>query len=143
MTVLLFRIFLLLALAIITYSVIKYLTDSRRRLERARRRGEMYVYDDPREVRRNLLITSGGALFEGEKYLGTAETSVEVTSIQLQTEDTVELNGMTLQDFHQIEKELQLRYPKAVIQWREPTAGMIRRLRRKQEAADTAPPTDA
>ncbi|CAM3818881.1 hypothetical protein [Alkalicoccus chagannorensis] len=132
-TVLLFRIVLLAAVAVLIYSVTKYFIDPKRRLERARRREDFYVLDDSSEVRRNILITVKGALFEGEKFLGPADHSVEVTSIKLQTEDSHDLQGMTARDFDQVEQELLVRYPKASIEWRQPAADIKRQLERRAD----------
>jgi hypothetical protein len=127
-TVMIFQLFLLLAVGIIIYSVIKYLLDPQRKLERARRHEDFYVLDDSDNVRKNIFLTVRGAMFEGEKFLGTSDGSVEVTSILVRTEDYDQLRGMTGQDFHAIEKELTVRYPKASIEWSLPIADLMRRL---------------
>lgn len=127
-TVLIFRLFLLIAVGILLYSVARYLTDPRRKLERAHRNEDFYVLDDSDNVRKNIFFTVRGAMFEGEKFLGTTEHSVEVTSIAVQTEDLDKLQGMTSQDFHAIEKELTVRYPKAEIEWRPPISNILRKL---------------
>lgn len=132
-TVLIFRLFLIIAVAILMYSIVKYLSDPRRRLERAHRNEDFYVLDDSDNVRKNIFLTVRGAMFEGEKFLGTTDQSVEVTSIVLQTEDKDHLRGMTSQDFHAIEKELTVRYPKAVIEWRQPIADIIRSLEKEHK----------
>lgn len=132
-TVLIFRLFLIIAVAILMYSIVKYLSDPRRRLERAHRNEDFYVLDDSDNVRKNIFLTVRGAMFEGEKFLGTTDQSVEVTSIVLQTDDKDNLRGMTSQDFHAIEKELTVRYPKAVIEWRQPIADIIRSLEKERK----------
>ncbi|SDN56470.1 sigma-w pathway protein ysdB [Alkalicoccus daliensis] len=132
-TVLIFRLFLLIAVGIILYSVMRYLTDPRRKLERAHRNEDFYVLDDSDNVRKNIFLTVRGAMFEGEKFLGTTEQSVEVTSITMQTEDLDKLRGMTSQDFHSIEKELTVRYPKAEIEWRQPIADILRKLEKEHK----------
>lgn len=132
-TVLIFRLFLLIAVAILMYSVIKYLSDPRRKLERAHKNSDFYVLDDSDNVRKNIFLTVRGAMFEGEKFLGTTDQSIEVTSIVLQTEDKDQLRGMTSQDFHAIEKELTVRYPKAAIEWRQPIADIMRDLEKEKK----------
>ncbi|MCR6111600.1 sigma-w pathway protein ysdB [Bacillus sp. A301a_S52] len=131
LTVILFRIFLLLAIGIIIFSFIKYTLDPRRKLERAYRNGYFYLLDDTDNVRRNVLFTFRNALFEGEKFLGPADDSFEVTSIIVSSEDIDQLHGLSRRDFHFIEKELRLRYPKADIQWRSPISHLLKRLERQ------------
>ncbi|MFC4737511.1 sigma-w pathway protein ysdB [Bacillus daqingensis] len=137
MTVILFRLFLLIAVGIIAFSIIKYITDPTRKLERARRNHDFYVLDDPENVRRHLFITTQGAMFEGEKFLGTADQSVEVTTIVIQAENLDELRGMTLADFETMEKEILVRYPKASIEWGLPVHDIIKRLRNQQKQSKT------
>lgn len=127
-TVMIFQLFLLIAVGIIIYSVIKYLLDPRRRLDRARRQRDFFVLDDSDNVRKNIFLTVSGAMFEGEKFLGTSDGAVEVTSILVRTEDFDQLHGMTARDFHTIEKELTVRYPKAEIEWSRRIADLMKRL---------------
>ncbi|WP_078579567.1 sigma-w pathway protein ysdB [Salipaludibacillus agaradhaerens] len=131
LTVILFRIFLLLAVGIIIFSLIKYTLDPRRKLERAYHNGYFYLLDDPDNVRKNVLFTFRNALFEAEKFLGPADDSFEVTSIIVSSEDIDQLHGLSRRDFHFIEKELRLRYPKADIQWRPPISNLLKRLERQ------------
>ncbi|UTR15559.1 sigma-w pathway protein ysdB [Salipaludibacillus sp. LMS25] len=133
LTVILFRIFLLLAVGIIIFSLIKYTLDPRRKLEKAYRDGHFYLLDDPDNVRKNVLFTFRNALFEGEKFLGTTEDSFEVTSIIINSEDIDHLHGLSRRDFHFIEKELMLRYPKADIEWRSPISHLIKRLEKQRK----------
>ncbi|MDQ0258086.1 hypothetical protein J2S74_005550 [Evansella vedderi] len=126
MTVFLFRLFLLIAIGIIVFSIIKYFLDPRRKLEAAYNRGEFYLLDDTDNVRKNLLVTHRGVLFEGEKYLGATEESFEVTSIMIWTEHTDRLMGLSKKDFHFIEKEILIHYPKAEIEWRNPIKGLLK-----------------
>ncbi|SER90220.1 sigma-w pathway protein ysdB [Salipaludibacillus aurantiacus] len=130
-TVILFRIFLLIAVGIIIFSVIKYLFDPRRKLEKAYRDGRFYLLDEPDNVRKNVFFTFGSAMFEGEKFLGATDDSFEVTSIIVRTEDINQLQGLSRRDFKFIEKELLLRYPKAVIEWRSPINDLLKRLERQ------------
>ncbi|ADU31433.1 hypothetical protein [Evansella cellulosilytica] len=127
MTVILFRLFLLTAIVIIIYSVIKYFLDPRRKLEAAHNQGGFYLLDDPENVRKNLLFTYRNVMFEGEKFLGATDDSFEVTSIIISTEDTDELKGLSKKDFHFIEKEILIHYPKAEIDWRSPIKQLVKR----------------
>ncbi|WP_078595091.1 sigma-w pathway protein ysdB [Evansella clarkii] len=128
MTVIVFRLFLLLAVGIIIYSIIKYLLDPRRKLERAHNQGEFFLLDEPENVRKNLLFTYRKVMFEGEKFLGPAEDSFEVTSIMVWTEETDGLKGLSKKDFHFIEKEILINYPKAVIEWKSPIKELLRKM---------------
>ncbi|MGJ9382966.1 sigma-w pathway protein ysdB [Salipaludibacillus sp. CF4.18] len=131
MTVILFRLFLLIAVGIIIFSITKYLLDPRRKLEAAYREGDFYLLDESGNVRKNVIFTFGNAMFEGEKFLGSTDDSFEVTSIMVGTEDSDQLHGLSTTDFHFIEKELTLRYPKATIEWRSPIKELLKRLDRQ------------
>lgn len=131
MTVILFRLFLLIAIGIIIYSIAKYFLDPRRKLEAAHSRGEYHFLDDSGNVRKNLMFTYRGVMFEGEKYLGPAEDSFEVTSIVIWTEDTDKLMGLSKKDFHFLEKEILIHYPKATIEWRSPINRLLKQGERK------------
>ncbi|QKS72008.1 sigma-w pathway protein ysdB [Paenalkalicoccus suaedae] len=129
MTVLLFRLFLLIAVGIIVFSIGKYVLDPKRKLERAKQRGDFYLLDDVDQVRKNVLFTVHGALFYGEKFLGPSEDSFEVVRIAVHTDDIDQLQGMQAQDFVFLEKELTVRYPKAEIEWRSPIKEVRKRLK--------------
>lgn len=131
MTVILFRLFLLIAVGIIIYSVIKYFIDPRRKLEAAHRQGEFYLLDEPDNVRKNLLFTYRNVMFEGEKFLGTTEESFEVTSIMIWTENTDRLKGLSKKDFKFIEKEIMIRYPKAKIEWKRPISDLLKQMKKE------------
>ncbi|UCZ52215.1 sigma-w pathway protein ysdB [Bacillus shivajii] len=132
MTVILFRLFLLIAIGIIIYSAIKYWLDPRRKLESAHRNGEFYLLDEPSNVRKNLLFTYGTVMFEGEKFLGTTDESFEVTSIMIWTEDNDRLKGLTKNDFKFIEKEILIRYPKAKIEWKRPISDLLKKMKNEE-----------
>ena len=61
---------------------------------------QYYFYDDVKNVRKNFFITYKGAMFEGEKYLGTTENSFDVVSIFVWVKDEAKLQGFTKDDFH-------------------------------------------
>lgn len=126
MTVILFRLFFLIAIGIIIYSIVKYFLDPRRKLEAAHNRGEYHLLDDSGNVRKNLMFTYRGVMFEGEKYLGPAEESFEVTSIVVWTEDTDRLMGLSKKDFHFLEKEILIHYPKAEVEWQSPINRLLK-----------------
>ncbi|GIN86833.1 hypothetical protein J6TS2_32190 [Heyndrickxia sporothermodurans] len=114
--------------ALIIYLIIKiitYLFNPKRKLELAREEKRYYFHDDLENVRKNFLITFNGAVFEGEKYLGTTKQSFEVISIFVWPHDVNALNGLTYQDFLFLEKEIQLRYPSAAIDWKSPIKELV------------------
>ncbi|MFA9558689.1 sigma-w pathway protein ysdB [Evansella sp. AB-rgal1] len=131
MTVILFRLFLLIAISIIVFSVVKYLLDPRRKLESAHARGEFYILDDADNVRKNVMFTYRNVMFEGEKFLGATNESFEITSIVIWTEDTDKLRGLSVKDFHFMEKEVLIHYPKAEIEWREPIKGLLKKMEKE------------
>ena len=103
---LLFRIVIIALIIYIVYKGVRYLTDPKRRLDEAHERGEYYFYDDVKNVRKNFFISYKGALFEGEKYLGTTENAFEVVSIFVFVHDSMKLQGFTKEDFLYLEKEI-------------------------------------
>ncbi|WP_416151454.1 sigma-w pathway protein ysdB [Salipaludibacillus sp. HK11] len=132
-TVILFRVFLLLAVGIILFSIAKYLLDPRRKLESAHQQGNFYLLDEPDNIRKNVVFTFRSAMFEGEKFLGASDDTFEVTSIMVWTEESDQLQGLSRRDFQFIEKELLLRYPKAEIEWRSPIHELLKRLERQKK----------
>ncbi|MDG5786946.1 sigma-w pathway protein ysdB [Evansella sp. AB-P1] len=133
MTVILFRLFLLIAIGIIVYSIGKYLLDPRRKLEAAHLRGDFFILDEADNVRKNLLFTYRNVMFEGEKFLGATEESLEVTSIMISTEDTDKLQGLSKRDFYFIEKEILIHYPKAEIEWKNPINKLLKRMEKNNQ----------
>lgn len=119
--------FLIIALIIyIFYKVVRFLTDPKRKLDEAYEKGQYYFFDDVKNVRKNFFISYKGALFEGEKYLGTTEDSFEVVSIFVWVHDTMKLQGLTKEDFLYLEKEILLNYPKAKISWKNPIEQLMK-----------------
>ncbi|MCP1145533.1 sigma-w pathway protein ysdB [Lysinibacillus endophyticus] len=119
--------FLIIALIIyLFYKGVRFLTDPKRKLDEAYEKGEYYFYDDVKNVRKNFFISYKGALFEGEKYLGTTENAFEVVSIFVWVHDTMKLQGLTKEDFLYLEKEIQLNYPKAKINWKNPIEQLMK-----------------
>lgn len=124
---LLFRFILLLLIVFLLYTAIKYMLSSRRKLELAHEHGKFYFLDDSNNIRKNFLLTFNGVLFEGEKYLGTTDRSFEVVSIFIWPKNTNELNGLTRENFLQIEAEIKKQYPAAHIDWKSPVKEFLER----------------
>lgn len=117
---LLVRFFLLLVIVFLFYTAIKYMLSPRRKLELAHEQGKFYFLDDPKDIRKNFLVTYHGVLFEGEKYLGTTERTFEVVSIFIWPQKTDDINGLRHEDFLAIEDAVKKQYPTALIDWKSP-----------------------
>ncbi|MGD6816807.1 sigma-w pathway protein ysdB [Metabacillus sp. 113a] len=120
MFVLLIRLVLIALIIFLLYRGVKFILNPKRRLELAQERKEFYFLDDQENVRKNFLITYKGALFEGEKYLGTTEQSFEVISIFIWSSTASKLKGLTIDDFRYLEGSIKERYPVAKIDWKSP-----------------------
>lgn len=102
------------------------MTDPKRKLDEAYEKGQYYFYDDVKNVRKNFFISYKGALFEGEKYLGTTTDAFEVVSIFVWVHDTGKLQGLSKEDFYYLEKEILLNYPNAKINWKNPIEQLMK-----------------
>lgn len=120
MIIVLLRFVVLAFIIYLFYRGISFLMDPKRKLDEAVEKNAYYFYDDIKNVRKNFFITYKGALFEGEKYLGTTKDSFEVVSIFVWVKDTMTLQGMTKEDFLFLENEIHMNYPEAKISWKNP-----------------------
>lgn len=120
MIIVLLRFVILGFIIYLFYRGISFLMDPKRKLDEAVEKNTYYFYDDIKNVRKNFFITYKGALFEGEKYLGTTKDSFEVVSIFMWVKDTMTLQGLTKEDFHFIQNEIHMNYPDAKISWKNP-----------------------
>lgn len=123
---LLLRIVIIILIIYIFYKGVRYLIDPKRKLDEAYENGNYYFYDDVKNVRKNFFITYKGALFEGEKYLGTTDNSFEVISIFVFVHDAMKLQGFTKDDFLYLEKEVLMNYPNATINWKNPIEQLMK-----------------
>ena len=118
--------FIFLALLIFAfYQLLRYVFDPKRKLDEAYERGNFYVYDDVKNVRKNFFISYKGALFEGEKYLGATDNSFDVISIFISVHNLAELQGLTKDDFEFLQNEILMSYPSAKISWIEPIENLM------------------
>ncbi|RID86415.1 sigma-w pathway protein ysdB [Peribacillus asahii] len=124
---LLFRLILLVVIVFSLYTAIKYMLSPRRKLELAHEQGKFYFLDDPKNIRKNFLLTYNGVLFEGEKYLGTTERSFEVVSIFIWPKNTADLKGLKRDDFLKIEAAIKKHYPASSIDWKSPVKEFLNR----------------
>ena len=123
---LLIRLAVIALIIYVFYKAIRYITDPKRKLDEAYEKNEYYFYDDVKNVRKNFFISYKGALFEGEKYLGTTEDAFEVVSIFVGARDTATLHGLTKKDFEYLQHEILTSYPKAKINWKQPIEQLMR-----------------
>jgi hypothetical protein len=120
MIVILFRILIVIALALLVYTWIQYYRNPLRKLRIAKAEGDFYFLDDPNNSKKNVLFVYKGCLFEGEKYVGTTEDSFEVVDIHVTVKDPLELSGLRRDDLYFLEEEILIRYPFAKIEWKHP-----------------------
>ncbi|MCM3611442.1 sigma-w pathway protein ysdB [Planococcus sp. MERTA32b] len=119
--------FIVIALIIyLFYRLLRYVFDPKRKFDAAVESKTYYFYDDVQNVRKNFYITLRGAIFEGEKYLGTTDDAFEVVSIFVWAEDPALLQGFTKEDFHFLEKEIHMNYPNATINWKNPIEQLMK-----------------
>lgn len=123
--VILFRIFILIAIVLLVYTGFQYLQNPQRRLRIAKTSNEFFFMDEPNNSKRNLQFVYKGCLFAGEKYLGTTDDSFEVVNIHIVVDNPMELHGLTRDDLYFMEKEILLRYPHAKIEWKHPINQLI------------------
>ncbi|AIF43247.1 hypothetical protein [Virgibacillus sp. SK37] len=120
MIVVLFRILILVSIALLIYTWVQYYRNPQRKLRLAKESKEFYFVDEANNSKKNLQFVYKGCLFEGEKYLGTTEDSFEVVNINITVNDSLELRGLTRDDLYFLENEILLRYPYAKITWKHP-----------------------
>ncbi|WP_026701431.1 hypothetical protein [Salibacterium aidingense] len=122
---LLLRALIVIALIILIYAIIKYILNPKRKLELAHEKKNFYFLDEPKNVRKNFLITYKGVMFEGEKYLGTTEKAFDIISVAIWVKNKDRLQGLQLRDFTFLEQEIRHTYPHAEIEWKSPIKEFI------------------
>lgn len=122
----LLRLLILVLIIYVFYKILRYLFDPKRKLDEAYEKGEYYYYDEVKNVRKNFFITYKGALFEGEKYLGTTDQAFEVVSIFIWTKDPAKLQGFTKDDLRFLQNEIKMNYPDAKINWKSPIEQLMK-----------------
>ncbi|MBM6617516.1 sigma-w pathway protein ysdB [Bacillus sp. RD4P76] len=125
--VILLRLLILVAIIVLVYAGFKYVINPKRKLELAQEHHQFYFLDDSRNVHKNFLLTYKGALFEGEKYLGTTSHSFEVVTISMSVKNSAKLQGFTKDDFNMIEKKINSSYPHAKVNWKSPMRELLKR----------------
>ena len=123
---LLIRLAVIALIIYVFYKAIRYITDPQRKLDEAYEKNQYYFYDDVKNVRKNFFISYKGALFEGEKYLGTTEDAFEVVTIFVGARDPATLQGLTKKDFEYLQQEILTSYPKAKVNWKQPIEQLMR-----------------
>ena len=91
----------------------------------ARKQKRFYLDDDINNFRKNFILTYKGAVFEGEKYLGTKVNAFDVISIIIWIQDAEALEGFNREDFLFIEGKILKQYPLAKLDWKKPIHSLI------------------
>lgn len=120
------RLLIIILIIYVFYRILRYLFDPKRKLDEAYEKEQYYFYDDIKNVRKNFFITYKGAMFEGEKYLGTTDQAFEVVSIFIWIKDPSKLQGFTKEDFHFLQNEIRMNYPNAKINWKSPIEQLMK-----------------
>ncbi|GGA36686.1 sigma-w pathway protein ysdB [Psychrobacillus lasiicapitis] len=124
--IVLLRLLIIVIIIYAFYKILRYLFDPKRKLDESYEKEQYYFYDDIKNVRKNFFITYKGALFEGEKYLGTTEQAFEVVSIFVWIKDPSKLQGFTKEDFRFLQNEIRMNYPSAKINWKSPIEQLMK-----------------
>jgi len=117
---LLIRFIIIAFIIYLIYRGILYLTDPKRKLDDAYAEEKYYFYDEVDNVRKNFFLSYKGAMFEGEKYLDTADDPVDVITIFVWVDDEIKLQDFTKADFDFLSSKILSNYPKASINWKNP-----------------------
>ncbi|MER2171460.1 MAG: sigma-w pathway protein ysdB [Psychrobacillus psychrodurans] len=120
------RLLIIILIIYVFYKILRYLFDPKRKLDEAYEKEQYYFYDDIKNVRKNFFITYKGAMFEGEKYLGTTDQAFEVVSIFIWIKDPSKLQGFTKEDFYFLQNEIRMNYPNAKINWKSPIEQLMK-----------------
>ncbi|PLS02583.1 sigma-w pathway protein ysdB [Neobacillus cucumis] len=120
----LLRFVLLFLIIFIFYLGVKSFFNSSRKLETARKHRRFLLLDDE-DIRKNFFLTYKGAVFIGEKYMGTKNNSIDVVTILLSPDNTVALKGLVKDDFLFLSKKILEKYPNAEINWKSPVKELL------------------
>ncbi|TDQ39166.1 sigma-w pathway protein ysdB [Aureibacillus halotolerans] len=113
-------VLLVLAMAIVAFSIRKYMQQPQRSFSKAQEEDGFFLLDSKDDPHLNLQLTYRGVDFEGKKSVGPSENSFEVVSVLLWSNHPDLLFGFTKDDFYFIEHEVLIHYPMAEIQWKSP-----------------------
>jgi hypothetical protein len=112
---------ILLALIIFfIYLFLKTTLTQNRKFRHAVKQKRFYMIDTKNNVRKNLLLTLNGAVFEGEKHLDSNKNTNSVDTIYIRIRNPADLEGMVRKDFFFIEQKILKAYPGAQIHWDNP-----------------------
>lgn len=125
MIIVLFRLLILLAIVFLSYTFYLYLTDPKRKLDKAKQKKVFYMLDDKENDKKNLYFTYKGILFEGEKYIGANEEAFDVVTISVHVLNPEEMAGFDRNDLYFLEEELLIHYPFAEIDWKPPVNQLV------------------
>lgn len=125
MVIVFFRILIIIAIVVLSYTLYRYMSDPYRKLEQASRIENFYLIDDERNNKKNIRFTYKGLQFEGEKYVGAREDSFDVITINVYVRNPEKLVGFTREDLYFLEKELLIRYPFSEVIWKPPINQLV------------------
>jgi cbb3-type cytochrome oxidase subunit 3 len=123
--VILIRFIFFCLILLLGYLILKYVLNPKRKLEMAQQNGQLYLLDEANNIRRNLLITLKGAVFEGEKYMGTADDAFRIIHIKLWPKNKDQLHGLSKNDFMEMERLIFERYPYSTLEWTSPVKDLF------------------
>lgn len=118
-----FLLFILLIIAI--YWCFKYFLHPQRKLTQAIEQKRTLMMDDHGSVHQNLLLAYKGVLFEGEKYMGTADDSFQIIKIHVWPRNNDQLVGLQRENFREIERIIKVQYPFSEITWKSPIRELL------------------
>lgn len=121
------RILFFALLFIGIYWCIKYWLNPHRKLTIALEQGKTLMMDDKRNVHRNFLLAYKGVLFEGEKYMGTADRAFHIIRVHVWPRDHQKLVGLEKSDFEYLQSLIHQQYPHAEITWRSPVQELMQK----------------
>ncbi|MCP8617070.1 sigma-w pathway protein ysdB [Salirhabdus salicampi] len=120
MIIFLLRMLIFFAIIFFIYKAYRYIVNPKRKLEHALETKSYYFLDDTKNVKKKLLITYKGAMFEGEKQLGTTDKAFEVTTVNIRVHHEETLKGINKEDLTFLKEEILKKYPYANIIWQYP-----------------------
>ena len=74
---------------------------------------------------KTFFITYKGALFEGEKYLGTTDKPLKLFLSSF-GKRSCKLQGLTKEDLRFLQNEIKMNYPDAKINWKSPIEQLMK-----------------
>lgn len=123
--VVVFWLFILLALACIVFSVYRYKQGDNYRFSKAEQNHELYLYEKGSKI----FVTLKGVKFSGNCQIEPSETTYRVTSVTMALNSSeMMIKKITRDDLYKIEEQLYTRYPSAKLIWGHPMIDLLKTL---------------